>query len=55
MDIPNSCYECRFSEPAYSGNRCDNLYGHTYSKILSERIENCPLKSVGFAFSKMCW
>ena len=44
--MPRSCYECRFSEPAYSGNRCDNMIGHKYSEILSERVKNCPLKEV---------
>ena len=45
MDMPKSCYECRFSEPAYSGNRCDNMVGHTYGEILTDRVKNCPLKS----------
>ena len=46
MNMPRSCYECRFSEPSYSGNRCDNMIGHKYSEILSERVKNCPLKEV---------
>ena len=46
MEMPKSCYECRFSEPAYSGNRCDNMIGHKYSEILSERVKDCPLKEV---------
>ena len=46
MNMPESCYECRFSEPAYSGNRCDNMIGHTYGEILTDRVKNCPLKSV---------